>query len=370
MPLDAPRGPLADRVARLNDRYRHRGATAVLGHALADPDLGQVALVSSFGAESVVLLHLVSVMAPATPVLFIDTRMLFAETLAYQRDLAERLNLQDIRVIRADTRRLAEVDPGDALHQTDPDACCALRKTEPLKRALSGFDGWITGRKRYQGGDRGTLDFFEVEDATGRIKVNPLAHWGQEDVADYMVNNRLPRHPLVARGFPSIGCQPCTSPVAAGEDPRAGRWRGARPRDRRNDMTTILVRDDGFHGDDWTAGFAAPGEAAAGAGLDLSPGASLATLDGRLGEVPAVRIAFPSFADGRGFTLARQLRAAGYRGRLRAAGHVLADQYAMARRAGFDEVEIDEDLARRQPADQWQARANWRAHDYQSRLRG
>lgn len=226
MPLDGPRGALADRVDRLNDRYRHQGATAVLGHALTDPDLGQVALVSSFGAESVVLLHLVSVMAPATPVLFIDTRMLFAETLAYQRDLAHRLNLHDIRVIRADRLRLARADPGDALHRTDPDACCALRKAEPLDHALAGFDGWITGRKRYQGGERATLAFFELDAATGRIKVNPLAHWGAGEVADYIHRNRLPRHPLLARGYGSIGCAPCTSPVAAGEDPRAGRWRG------------------------------------------------------------------------------------------------------------------------------------------------
>ena len=226
MPLDAPLGPVAERVERLNDRYRHHGATAVLGHALADPDLGQVALVSSFGAESVVLLHLVSVMAPATPVLFIDTRMLFAETLDYQRALAERLNLHDIRVIRADALRLAEADAEGALHRRDADACCALRKTEPLNRALAGFHGWITGRKRYQGAERRALDFFELEPETGRIKVNPLAHWGRQDIEDYIVNNRLPRHPLVAKGYASIGCAPCTSPVAPGEDPRAGRWRG------------------------------------------------------------------------------------------------------------------------------------------------
>jgi phosphoadenosine phosphosulfate reductase len=95
----------------------------------------------------------------------------------------------------------------------------------PLERALDGFDGWITGRKRFQNADRGTLDFFEAEGET-RIKVNPLAHWGREDLEDYMVNNRLPRHPLVAGAIPSIGCAPCTSPVAAGEDPRSGRWRG------------------------------------------------------------------------------------------------------------------------------------------------
>ena len=226
MPLDAPAGPVADRVARLNDRYRHHGATAVLYHALADPDLGRVALVSSFGAESVVLLHLVSVMAPATPVLFVDTRMLFPETLDYQRRLADRLNLQDIRVIRADATRLAEADAAGDLHARDSDACCALRKTEPLERALADFDGWITGRKRYQGATRDQVEFFEAEGDT-RIKVNPLAHWGREDLEEYMVENRLPRHPLVAKGYPSIGCAPCTSPVKPGEDPRAGRWRGS-----------------------------------------------------------------------------------------------------------------------------------------------
>lgn len=218
-------GPVAERVAALNARYRHHSATAVLEHALRDDDLGRVALVSSFGAESVVLLHLVSVIAPETPVLFVDTRMLFQETLDYQRELAEKLHLCDLRTIRAAQPKVAFEDPDNTLHQFNTDACCALRKVEPLERALKGFDGWITGRKRFQNADREALQFFENE-GDFRIKVNPLAHWGREDLEDYMVNNRLPRHPLVARGYPSIGCAPCTSPVAPGEDPRAGRWRG------------------------------------------------------------------------------------------------------------------------------------------------
>ena len=217
---------VADRVAALNARYRHHAATAVLEHALKDDDLGQVALVSSFGAESVVLLHLVSVIAPETPVLFIDTRMLFPETLEYQRQVAESLPLCDVRTIRAAAPRLAYEDPDNTLHQFNTDACCHIRKVEPLERALKPFDGWITGRKRFQGGGRQAVDFFEAE-GEARIKVNPLAHWGREDIEDYMVNNRLPRHPLVAKGYPSIGCAPCTSPVAIGEDERAGRWRGS-----------------------------------------------------------------------------------------------------------------------------------------------
>ncbi len=225
MPRDLHTGPVAERVAALNARYKHHSATTVLEHALKDDDLGKVALVSSFGAESVVLLHLVSVIAPETPVLFIDTRMLFPETLDYQREVAEKLHLCDIRTIRAAQPRVAFEDPDGTLHQFNTDACCNVRKVEPLERALKEFDGWITGRKRFQGGGRQAVDFFEAEGDT-RIKVNPLAHWGREDIAEYMVENRLPRHPLVARGYPSIGCAPCTTPVAAGEDPRAGRWRG------------------------------------------------------------------------------------------------------------------------------------------------
>ncbi|SPH17414.1 Phosphoadenosine phosphosulfate reductase [Defluviimonas aquaemixtae] len=225
MPLEAPLPSIDERVAALNDRYRHHSATAVLERALFDPEVGNLALVSSFGAESVVLLHLVSVVAPGTPVIFIDTQMLFPETLEYQRELAGKLNLTDIRTIRADRRDTDFEDPDGTLHQFNTDACCNLRKVVPLERALMGFDGWITGRKRFQNADRATIQFFENED-NKRIKVNPLAHWGREDLIDYMDNNRLPRHPLVAKGYPSIGCAPCTSPVKEGEDPRAGRWRG------------------------------------------------------------------------------------------------------------------------------------------------
>ncbi|MGR3551281.1 phosphoadenylyl-sulfate reductase [Pseudooceanicola sp.] len=215
----------AERMRALNERYRHHGATAVLEGALRDPEAGRIALVSSFGAESVVLLHLVAMVDPGTPILFIDTQMLFPETLDYQAELAERLHLRDLRVIRANPLEVTREDPEDKLHQVDTDACCDLRKTRPLQQALSQFDGWVTGRKRFQGSTRSELEFFEA-DGPHRIKVNPLAHWAPEDVRAYMDENRLPRHPMVARGYPSIGCAPCTSPVKPGEDPRAGRWRG------------------------------------------------------------------------------------------------------------------------------------------------
>ncbi|TJZ90699.1 phosphoadenylyl-sulfate reductase [Paracoccus gahaiensis] len=218
-------GNLDTRAGRLNDRYRHHAAIEVLRRAVTDPDLGRVALVSSFGAESVVLLHMVSVVAPGLPVLFIDTQMLFPETLAYQRDVARRLALTNVQTITATDAEIAANDPDGTLNQTNPDACCDFRKTVPLERVLSGYDAWITGRKRFQNGQRAALEFFEPE-PPARLRVNPLAHWRPEDVQDYMIENRLPRHPLVAQGYPSIGCAPCTSPVAAGEDPRSGRWRG------------------------------------------------------------------------------------------------------------------------------------------------
>jgi phosphoadenosine phosphosulfate reductase len=225
MPLESPLAPVAERVRDLNARYRHHSAISVLEHALGDAQVGRIAMVSSFGAESVALLHMVSVLDRSVPILFLDTQMLFPETLDYQREVAARLGLTDIRTLTPDRTETFLRDPEGDLHLSDPDACCTLRKIEPLEDVLDPFDAWITGRKRFQGGRRAEMDFFEDEIGR-RIKVNPLAHWTQGDVHDYILNNRLPRHPLVANGFPSIGCAPCTSRVAPGEDPRAGRWRG------------------------------------------------------------------------------------------------------------------------------------------------
>ena len=216
----------AHKAARLNVTLRHHAARAVIRAAIEA--VPRLALVSSFGAESVALLHLASKVNKDLPVLFIDTRMLFPETLAYQHAVAIKLGLTRITVLRASD--ITARDPNGPLHQTDADACCTLRKTVPLQAALAGFDGWITGRKRFQSGARAALPHFEVEpqeaDTPDRIKINPLAFWAPEDVQEYITENNLPRHPLVAQGYPSIGCVPCTSPVARDEDPRAGRWRG------------------------------------------------------------------------------------------------------------------------------------------------
>ena len=225
MPLESSLASVDERAADLNRRYAHHAAADVPEHALSDPMVGHAALVSSFGAESVVLLHMVSVIDRTTPVLFLDTEMLFPETLDYQQEVAEKLRLTNVQVITPDRDQTFLRDPNNRLNALKPDACCALRKTEPLLNALQPYEAWITGRKRYQGGKRAALEFFEPE-GDARVKVNPLAHWDPGDVQEYIQNNRLPRHPLVSKGYPSIGCAPCTTRVAEGEDDRAGRWRG------------------------------------------------------------------------------------------------------------------------------------------------
>ncbi|MGB0902978.1 phosphoadenylyl-sulfate reductase [Halocynthiibacter sp.] len=225
MPLEAPLPAAAERAAELNARYRHHSAQDILSHALSDPLTGRIAMVSSFGAESVVLLHLLATLDRTVPVLFLNTEMLFEETIAYQRQVADQLRLTDVRVISPDRNEMFLEDNDALLWQRSTNACCALRKTRPLEKALSGFDAWITGRKRYQSGIRAQMDLFEA-DGESRIKVNPMAHFTPDTIREYMENNNLPRHPLVKKGFASLGCAPCTSRVRDGEDPRAGRWRG------------------------------------------------------------------------------------------------------------------------------------------------
>jgi phosphoadenosine phosphosulfate reductase len=209
------------RTALLNAQYAHAGAIEVIKAAYRE--IGKVAMVSSFGADSVVLLRLIAQVDRHAPVLFVDTEMLFDETLDYQTRVADVLGLTNVQVIKAADTDLH--DPAGTLHKTDPNACCTLRKTAPLQKALASYDGWITGRKRHQSGTRARLNMFEVEDHSPRIKVNPLALWSAQDTQRFMIATQLPRHPLVAKDYPSIGCAPCTTPVKEGEDPRAGRWR-------------------------------------------------------------------------------------------------------------------------------------------------
>ncbi len=205
-------------------RARHRSTHEFLRAAITDTWRGRIALVSSFGTEAAVLLHLVAAIDRATPVLFVDTLKLFPETLRYRDLLTARLGLSDVRTIQPDAARLAQDDPEGDLWRTDPDRCCALRKVEPLERALAGVDAWINGRKRFQGGARTALA--AVERADGRTKLNPLAEWSVEDIDGYFAVHNLPRHLLEADGYSSIGCMTCSAPTLPGEDRRAGRWRG------------------------------------------------------------------------------------------------------------------------------------------------
>jgi phosphoadenosine phosphosulfate reductase len=181
---------------------------------------------SSFGAESAVLLHMLSSVAPHVPVLFLDTDFHFSETVDYRRRLARELGLTvlDVRPALSPSQQAKRL--GEALYARDPDACCALRKTEPLRRALTMYDGWATGVRRVQTPERATIPIVEARRHDDRwlVKVAPLADWTDADVIAYQSEHDLPPHPLVSAGYRSIGCQPCTLPVADGVDPRAGRW--------------------------------------------------------------------------------------------------------------------------------------------------
>jgi phosphoadenosine phosphosulfate reductase len=197
---------------------------AVLDEGLA----GRIAVVSSFGAESAVLLHLIASIDLAVPVLFLETGKHFPETLAYRDEIVARLGLINLINLFPDADLLAKRDENGLRWSYDPDGCCEIRKVQPLARALDGFDASFTGRKGFQSATRAGLARFELDttDAAGRLKVNPLADWTSDQIASYFAATGLPAHPLVAQGFPSIGCSPCTSMVAPGEDPRSGRWKG------------------------------------------------------------------------------------------------------------------------------------------------
>jgi phosphoadenosine phosphosulfate reductase len=207
------------------DVINQSSAEAVLEAMFQGRFAGKITLVSSFGTESAILLHMIAEIDKATPVIFLDTGKLFPETLAYRDELVARLGLTDVRAIRPSGKQLAAYDPDGRLWQRDPDLCCSIRKTNPLDEALEGFEAWITGRKRSQGGTRANLEMVDTG-ADGRITVNPLAFWDEARIDEYFTRHDLPRHPLQAEGYASIGCATCTQRVQPGEDKRAGRWAG------------------------------------------------------------------------------------------------------------------------------------------------
>lgn len=212
------------RAAALDSSYGGLPAERIVELAVREEFVSGIAVVSSFGADSAVLLDIVARVDRSVPVLFLDTGKHFGETLAYRDALVADFGLTDLRVLTPDEAALERIDPSGRLHETDTNACCDVRKVEPLARGVAPFQAWFTGRKRHQAATRSALPVFEA--VGSRIRVNPLARWTTADQADYMRSHDLRENPLVAYGYLSIGCFPCTQPVKPGEDARSGRWAG------------------------------------------------------------------------------------------------------------------------------------------------
>ncbi len=220
--LDADLAALEE-ASDLEARYGRLEPEDVIALAL-DRFEGRIGTVSSFGADSAILLHMIAAADPSVPVMFLDTGKHFEETIAYRDRLAADLGLRDLRILTPDEEALRRHDPDGILHKSDTDACCAIRKVEPMARAVDPFRAWFTGRKRFQSNSRQGLAVFEA--VRGRVRINPLAAWGTSQLASYMRQHRLRENPLVAYGYLSIGCFPCTEPAKPGEDARSGRWSG------------------------------------------------------------------------------------------------------------------------------------------------
>ena len=196
----------------------------LLAALIRDRFPGRIALVSSFGTESAVLLHMAAAIDPRIPVIFLDTGKHFVETKAYRQALVERLGLADVRIARPRAADLAQHDPHGSLNAVAPDLCCHIRKTLPLAGALDGFAAWISGRKRFHGGERAKIATLAWQD--GRLKADPLANYGSDELDAYMRQHDLPPHPLAEKGYASVGCMSCTTKSAAADGPRSGRWAG------------------------------------------------------------------------------------------------------------------------------------------------
>jgi phosphoadenosine phosphosulfate reductase len=369
-------------VMALNGLYDEMDGVAVLRHAVTELLPEDIAIVSSFGADSAVLLHMVAAVDPALPVYFLETGKHFAETLAYVETLKAHLGLANVRWLRPDPKDIARFDPRGDLWETDPDSCCHIRKTEPLDAEIANFGGWVTGRKRYQTAERGVLPHFELT-SDDRIKVNPLAYFDDADVNAYKREHGLPEHPLFAKGYRSIGCAPCTTIVTAGEDPRAGRWRGLNKKECGIHfdfngaiakpvaaVEKTLFKDGAFIADPFRA-FAEGDDLASVRythiplavfvenrdavlanphpnGLLVRPGDRVEDVADDLGRFASIAISFPGFTDGRGYSSARLLSERfGYRGEVRAVGDVLMDQVPLMRRCGISAFVVTHPATRR-----------------------
>lgn len=369
-------------ILALNGMFDEMDALGVLRYAVSDVLPGDVAIVSSFGADSAVLLHMVAQVDPSMPVYFLETGKHFAETLDYVETLKRQLGLINVHAVHPNPNDVARFDPRGDLWETDPDSCCHIRKTEPLEPVTEQYGGWVTGRKRYQTAERGVLPHFELT-SDDRIKVNPLAHFTDADVVEYRQKHNLPEHPLYAKGYKSIGCAPCTSVVAEGEDPRAGRWRGfnkqecgihydfsgaiANPMKAAHRHT--LWKDGAFIADPFKAWsedvnpaearyvhvplpvFLADRDAFLAnphpLGLLVSPGEAIEDVEADLGRFASIAVKFPAFSDGRGYSTARLLAERyHFAGEIRAVGDVLQDQIPHMRRCGFNALVVTHEPTR------------------------
>lgn len=369
-------------ILALNGMFDEMDAVSVLRYAITEVLPGDMAIVSSFGADSAVLLHMVAQVDPSLPVYFLETGKHFPETLDYVETLKKQLGLLNVHAIHPNPDDVKRFDPNGDLWETDPDSCCHIRKTEPLEPITEQYGGWVTGRKRYQTAERGVLPHFELT-SDDRIKVNPLAYFSDADVIEYRQAHGLPEHPLYAKGYKSIGCAPCTSAVADGEDPRAGRWRGLNKKECgihydfngaiASPMTAsvrhTLWKDGAFIADpfkEWAEG-TSPSEARYvhvpmaefvanrdayianphPLGLLVSPGEQIEEVADDLVRFASVAIRFPAFTDGRGYSTARLLtERLKYAGEIRAVGDVLQDQIPLMRRCGFNALVVTHEPTR------------------------
>ena len=225
-PLPEPAAPAQylPSAQELDRALREASPAEIIAAALRAVGRDRLVVVSSFGTESAALLKVAADVDPAIPVIFLDTGWLFEETLAYRDTLIATLGLRDVRSIKPLQDTLTREDPDRELWFSDPDACCRIRKVEPLARALAPFSAWINGRKRFQGGVRADIPAVEADGI--RLKFNPFANVSREEIEAIYATAKLPPHPLAASGFMSVGCMPCTSRTSPDEDMRAGRWRG------------------------------------------------------------------------------------------------------------------------------------------------
>lgn len=212
-------------LEKLQRSYGHLESVELLEQVINKEFKGDIALVSSFGAGSAALISMVAEVNPNIPVLFLDTEKHFPETMDYLEEIRKFSGLQNLIILKPDSKIQKDIDPDGDLWKRMPNRCCWFRKVKPLEDTLEkmGIRALITGRKSYQNSERKNMDNIELYE-DGRFRVNPLHSWSGEDVKKELKRRKLPEHPLVSKGYLSIGCQVCTRAVKPGEDERAGRW--------------------------------------------------------------------------------------------------------------------------------------------------